>query len=191
MPVLVIQERRRLYRESMTACLKRQLDAFDVIEGVADAAGLLRLAESRHLDHAVIEVDGVSWDVAVLAGRLRHHNPSLQLIGLAASVRSSAIEGVRILSRVAGPDQVAELVCPGHAREVPFVLTSSSSSASSPLSGQQLRVLALLSLGMTVAEVAARLSLSERAVTKAKVVIFSKLGVQSQAHAVASALAAG
>jgi DNA-binding CsgD family transcriptional regulator len=44
---------------------------------------------------------------------------------------------------------------------------------------------------MTVAEVAARLSLSERAVTKAKVVIFSKLGVQSQAHAVASALAAG
>ena len=70
------------------------------------------------------------------------------------------------------------------------MLTSSSSSASSPLSGQQLRVLALLSLGMTVAEVAARLRLSEGAVTKAKVAIFSKLGVQSQAHAVASALAA-
>jgi len=42
---------------------------------------------------------------------------------------------------------------------------------------------------MTVAEVAARLRLSEGAVTKAKVAIFSKLGVQSQAHAVASALA--
>jgi len=61
MPLLVVQERRRLYRESMTACLKRQLGAFDVIEGVADAAGLLRLAESRQLDHAVIEVDGVPW----------------------------------------------------------------------------------------------------------------------------------
>jgi DNA-binding NarL/FixJ family response regulator len=191
MPLLVIQERRRLYRESMTACLKRQLDAFDVTDGVADAAGLLRLAESRHIDHAVIEVDGVPWDVAALAGSLRRHNPLVQVIGLSASVRSSAIEGVRVLSRVAGPDQLAELVCPGNAREVPFVLTSSPASASGPLSGHQLRVLALLSLGMTVAEVAARLSLSERAVTKAKVVIFSKLGVQSQAHAVASALAAG
>jgi two-component system response regulator DesR len=191
MPLLVVQERRRLYRESMTACLKRQLGAFDVIEGVADAAGLLRLAESRQLDHAVIEVDGVPWDVAVLAGSLRRHNPLVQVIGLAASVRSSVIEGVRTLPRVAGPDQVAELVAPGHVSEAPFVLTSSPSSASSPLSGQQLRVLALLSLGMTVAEVAARLSLSEGAVTKAKVAIFSKLGVQSQAHAVASALAAG
>ena len=71
------------------------------------------------------------------------------------------------------------------------MLTSSPAGASSPLSGQQLRVLALLSLGMTVAYVAARLSLSERAVAKAKVAIFSRLGVQSQAHAVASALAVG
>lgn len=175
----------------MTACLKRQLDAFDVAEGVADAAGLLRLAESRHLDHAVIEVDAVPWDVAMLAGGLRRHNPSVQVIGLSVSARSSAIEGVRSLSRVAGPDQVGELVSPGHAREVSFVLTSSASSASSPLSGQQLRVIALLSLGMTVAEVAVRLRLSELAVTKAKRAIFAKLGVQSQAHAVASALAAG
>jgi DNA-binding CsgD family transcriptional regulator len=133
----------------------------------------------------------VPWDVALLAGSLRCHNPSVQVIGFSASARSSAIDGVRILSRVAGPDQVAELVCPGHRRELPFVLTCSPSSASSPLSGQQLRVLALLSLGMTVAEVAARLSLSERAVTKAKVAIFSKLGVQSQAQALANALAAG
>ena len=44
---------------------------------------------------------------------------------------------------------------------------------------------------MTVAEVAVRLSTSERAVTKAKVAIFAKLGVQSQARAVATALAAG
>lgn len=191
-PLLVVQERRRLYRESMTACLKRQLDAFDVIEGVADAAGLLRLAESRHLDHAVIEVDGVPWDVARLVRSLRCHNSSVRVIGLATSVRSSAAtEGVRMLSRFAGPDQVADLVAPGHASEAPFVLTSSPAGASSPLSGQQLRVLALLSLGMTVADVAARLSLSERAVAKAKVAIFSRLGVQSQAHAVASALAAG
>jgi len=190
-PLLVVQERRRLYREAMTACLKRRLDAFDVAEGVADAAGLLRLAESRHLDHAVIEVDGVPWDVAMLAGSLRRHNPSVQVIGLSASARTSAIEGARILSHVAGPDQVAELVSPGHVHDVPFVLTSGASSGSSPLSGQQLRVLALLSLGLTVAEVAVRLSLSERAVAKAKVAIFAKLGVASQARAVAGALAAG
>jgi DNA-binding CsgD family transcriptional regulator len=127
----------------------------------------------------------------MLAGSLRRHNPSVQVIGLSASARTSAIEGARILSHVAGPDQVAELVSPGHLHDVPFVLTSGASSGSSPLSGQQLRVLALLSLGLTVAEVAVRLSLSERAVTKAKVAIFAKLGVASQARAVAGALAAG
>jgi hypothetical protein len=40
------------------------------------------LAESRHLDHAVVEVDGLPWDVAMLAGSLRCHNPSVQVIGL-------------------------------------------------------------------------------------------------------------
>jgi len=59
----------------MTACLKRQLDAFDVIEGVADAAGLLRLAESRHLDHAVIEVTGFPGTWQCLAGRLPPPQP--------------------------------------------------------------------------------------------------------------------
>jgi hypothetical protein len=63
-PLLVVQERRRLYRESMTACLKRQLGAINISEGVTDAAELLRLAEVSSLDHAVIEVDEVPWDVA-------------------------------------------------------------------------------------------------------------------------------
>ena len=78
----------------------------------------------RHLDHALIEVDGVPWDVATLVGSLRLHNVSMQLIGLSASARPPAIEGVRALSRAAGPDQVAELVSPGHPYDVPFVLTS-------------------------------------------------------------------
>jgi DNA-binding CsgD family transcriptional regulator len=39
--------------------------------------------------------------------------------------------------------------------------------------------------------VAARLGLSERAVAKSKTAIYAKLGAQSQAQAVASALAAG
>ena len=52
-------------------------------------------------------------------------------------------------------------------------------------------MLALLSLGLTAAEVAARLGLSERGVAKSKTAIYAKLGAQSQAQAVASALAAG
>ncbi len=39
--VLVVQERRRFYRESMTVFLRRQLRTTEVLEGVADAAGLL------------------------------------------------------------------------------------------------------------------------------------------------------
>ena len=52
-------------------------------------------------------------------------------------------------------------------------------------------MLALLSLGLTAPEVAARLGLSERGVAKSKAAIYARLGAQSQAQAVASALAAG
>ncbi len=62
---------------------------------------------------------------------------------------------------------------------------------SGPLTDQQLRVLALLSLGLTASTVAARLGLSERGVAKSKMAIFTKLGAQSQAQAVATALANG
>jgi DNA-binding NarL/FixJ family response regulator len=190
-PVLVVQERRRLYREAMTAFLRRQLGRTEVMPGVPDADGLLALAEEVRLGHAVIEADGVPWDVAALAASLRARHGDICLIGLTTSARPVPLEGVTVLPRGATPDQVVQLVEPHTDRATPFVLSVASSNGSGPLTEQQLRVLALLSLGLTVAGVAARLGLSERGVAKSKAAIFAKLGVQSQAQAVAAALANG
>jgi DNA-binding CsgD family transcriptional regulator len=189
--VLVVQERLRLYRESMTACLRRQLDGIEVAAGARDAAELREMAEREQIAHAVIEADKVPWSVGALAAALHQQNPDVQVIGLFASARPPICEGVVLLPRGTSPEQVADLVQPGKDRPVQFVLTAASTSAQGPLTGQQLRILALLSLGFTVTEVASRLGLSERGVTKSKVAIFAKLGVQSQAQAVAKALATG
>ena len=190
-PVLVVQERRRFYRESMTAFLRRQLGSTDVGDGVADAGRLMDVAERGRLDHAVIEADGVPWDVGALAAYLRRRHQDIQLIGLTTSSRPARSEGIALVPRNAPPDQVAKLVEPDALRATPFVLSVATGNGNGPLTDQQLRVLALLSLGLTVAGVAARLGLSERGVAKSKMAIFAKLGAQSQAQAVATALATG
>ncbi len=189
--MLVVQERSRFYRECMTACLRRQLDGTEVMDGVSDGAALIAVAEHRPLDYAVFEADGVPWDVRALVASLRGSRGGARLIGLFTSARPALLDGVTLLPRSAAPEQIAQLVQPGRDREVPFLLTATTSGESGPLTAQQLKVLALLSLGLTAAEVASRLGLSERGVAKSKTAIYTKLGVQSQAQAVASALASG
>ncbi len=189
--VLVVQERFRFYREAMTACLRQQLDGTEVMAGVSDATGLVELAVGHPLDHAVIEADGVPWDVPAVVAAVRSRRPDVKLIGLFTSTRPVSCHGVTLLPRTVPPEQIAQLVQPGSDRQVPFLLTATTSSERGPLTAQQLKVLALLSLGLTAAEVASRLGLSERGVAKSKTAIYAKLGAQSQAQAVASALAAG
>ena len=47
----------------MTVFLRRQLGKTEVLPGVPDADALLALPAEVRLDHAVIEADGVPWDV--------------------------------------------------------------------------------------------------------------------------------
>ncbi len=175
----------------MTACLRRHLDGMEVIDGVPDPALLFEVAERLTLAHAVIEADDVPWDVSGLASTLRRRHPEVRVIGLTTAARPAPCSGVLLLPRSATPEQLAELVQPGPERTVPFVLTAASSNGNGVLNSQQLRVLTLLGLGLTAADVANRLGMSERGVSKSKAAIFVKLGVQSQSQAVATALAMG
>lgn len=187
----MVQERRRLYRESMTACLRRHIDGVEVADGVSEPASLLDLSERLALSHVVIEADNVPWDVSGLVSALHRQNPEAEVIGLTTVGRPAPRPGITLLPRSATPEQLAELVQPGRERTVPFVLTAASTDGNGVLSSQQLRVLALLGLGLTAADVANRLGMSPRGVSKSKMAIFAKLGVQSQAQAVGVALATG
>ncbi len=157
----------------------------------ADAAALVELAAAHPVNYGLIEVDGVPWDVPAVVAAIRAHRPDVKLIGLFTSARPGVYDGVTLLPRTAPPEQIAQLLEPGPDREVPFLLTATTGSERGPLTAQQLKVLSLLSLGLMTADVASRLGLSERGVAKSKSAIYAKLGAQSQAQAVANALAAG
>ncbi len=130
--VLVVQERFRFFRESMTACLRQQLDSLHVVDGVRDAVGLLDLAERRPLDNAVIEADGVPWDVPTLVTALQALRPGMRLIGLFRASRPAACDGMALLPRTVAPEQITQLVQPGADRTAPFLLTATTSGERGP-----------------------------------------------------------
>jgi DNA-binding CsgD family transcriptional regulator len=139
---------------------------------------------------AVVAADGVPWEVPVLVATLRDRRPGMKLIGL-FKTRPVPCDGLTLLPRTAAPEQVFQLAQPGSYQAVPFLLMATANSERGPLTVQRLRVIALLSPGgLTAPEVAARLGSSERGVAKSKAAIYAKWGAQSQAQAVASALAA-
>lgn len=188
--LLAVQERQRLFRESFCVALRQDLPFADVL-GAAGPEELLDLAGRAPLAYAVLEVGSVPWDVPGLLTAVRSARPGISFVGLATSRRQITGLDVVVVPRTAPPSRVADLVQPGHERPIPFMLTATAGARRKPLSDQQLRVLSLLSLGLTTAQVASRLGLSERAVAKAKRCVFEKLGVQSQAEALSAALATG
>jgi DNA-binding NarL/FixJ family response regulator len=189
-PVVVVQDRQRLFREALTVSLRRHLEGIEVAEGVPDAAALLALSRRVRLAHAVVEVGAVPWDVPALVEALRRENPGIAVVGLAAARPSPALD-LSVLPRTSSPVRVADLVQPGPERVLPFMLSAATGGGQKPLTDQQLKVLSLFSLGLTAAQVASRLGLSERGVAKSKQAAFAKLGVQTQAEALSAALSAG
>lgn len=189
-PLLAVQDRERLFREALCACLAHYLSNVEVVD-VAGPAPLLDLARREPLTYAVLEVGAVPWDVAELVSAVRSRRPVVQLIGLGSSTRVPARLGVTVVARTVSPARLADLVAPGSDRPLPFMLTASAGGGKRILTEQQLKVLSLLSLGLTASQVARRLGLSERGVAKSKQAAFAKLGTQSQAEALSAALAAG
>ena len=161
-----------------------------MLPGVSEPDDVLAAARSEGLTHVVLEGDALHLHVDEFLTKLYGIDPSIGVIALGPLGRVSGGTS-RALPRTASPDQIAELVQPGLKVAPSFVLSAVERSGDYLLTPQQLRVLALLSLGMTVSEIALRLGLSQRSVAKSKATIFAKLGVQSQAQAVAAAMGVG
>ncbi len=190
-PLLVVQDRQRLFREALTVSLRHYLDRVEVADGVPDAAALLELARRAPLAHAVVEVGSVPWDVEALVEALARECPGVGVVGLSSGPRPPAGLDLTVLPRSGSPERLADLVQPGPERVPPFMLSAATGGGQRPLTDQQLRVLSLLGLGLTAAQVASRLGLSERGVAKSKQAVFAKLGVQTQAEALSAALSSG
>ena len=191
---VVIQDRSRLFRE----CLQLQFasnSAIQVVRCVGDGAPLVDACGTGTGWVAVFEGGGVPWDVGELVGSLRarmgnavlvgtlppgHHNPKM-IEGVTYVCRSSSWQ---TLMRALGGESVGEafVVAPRMDRrgDVPDSLTQ-----------RELQVLALISGGLTTAQIATRLGISPKTVENRRQSLFAKLGVQNQSHAIAVAIRTG
>jgi DNA-binding NarL/FixJ family response regulator len=195
----VVQERRRLLREGLALWIAAQ-DDLQLAGAVASGAELVALCADQSPDFAVFEADAEEWDPLEIARTLRRRHPALRLVGtvgdrgaeqgpalgagMAALVKRSAGVGA-VLAAVRGSGTVVDL------RSVERQPRVEPSDLRTILTDRELEILMLIGSGLAAREIADRLRISPKTVDNHKQRIYAKLGVQSQAHAVAVAIRAG
>jgi DNA-binding NarL/FixJ family response regulator len=190
---LVIQERKRFIRVGLADVLDAHPQL--VVVDAVDTADELRAATAAHRpDAAVIELDA-PWDLRSLVSDLRSHMSGIRITALhhgrltdhgrlptEARIDAAAAYGggaAAIISAVlAEPVAVPTAKPCDDRRRLP---------SRTVLTPREQEVLRHLAEGMTAASCARALRVSPKTVDNHKQRIFSKLGVQNQAHAVALA----
>jgi DNA-binding NarL/FixJ family response regulator len=195
---IAIQDRQRLYREGVALVVGGESD-LEVVATAATATELVAATAEADIDLVVLEFDVEDWDAANLVAALRERHPGLAVIGLLpgdddvlppwahqAGVRSgfprnagihAFLRTVRSLPSLARPVRAEQVV---RLDECPPILSL-----------REIQVLGEIGAGSTTRVVAEAMGISPKTVENHKQRIFTKLGVQNQAHAVAVAMRQG
>lgn len=196
---VAIQDRQRLYREGVALVLADEPD-LEVVATAATAVELVAATAGCDVDLVVVELDVVEWDACRLVAALRKRHPGLAVVGLLpgddtdlparayrAGVRSvfPRNAGMRAFLRT-----VRSLPNPSRAA-VPAERVVNLDERRPVLSHREIQVLGEIGSGSTTRRVAQVMGISPKTVESHKQRIFAKLGVQSQAHAVAVAMRRG
>jgi DNA-binding NarL/FixJ family response regulator len=195
---LVLQQRRRLYREGLVALLADH-PSLQVVGAAAAEDDLLDLCVELQPDVVLIELDAEAWDPCRLAQRVQKVSPQTRFVGMYATDDASRIcararraQIRHVVSRDLGIDEVTEaLLAAGEDRTVPIVVPPSDGNVRGMLTPREVGVLELISAGLTSKEISDGLRITHKTVENHKQRIFAKLGVQNQAHAVAVAIRHG
>jgi DNA-binding NarL/FixJ family response regulator len=195
---IAIQDRQRLFRDGLAMVLDAEPD-LAVVATTATASELVAAAADQTVDVVVLELDSSDWDACRLVAALRKHNPHLAVVGTWADndVLPSARAyqaGVRtIFPRNAGIRTLLQTVrsLPQHSpAPVPRQVVRLDERRAL-LTHREVQVLGAIGGGATTRGVANRMGISPKTVENHKQRIFTKLGVQNQAHAVSIALRKG
>jgi DNA-binding NarL/FixJ family response regulator len=168
----------RLLRDGIALALDAEPD-LEVVAVVADAPALAEAIDRhRPVDFAVVDLDGFPRAHPLSPRR------GVRLVGLTARPADALPEACRlgVTAIVAHEDGLAGLVHAIRRCPVPTV---------PPLTPREAEVLRAVAEGHSAREIARRLDVSPKTVDNHKHRIYAKLGVQSQAHAVAVATRAG
>jgi DNA-binding NarL/FixJ family response regulator len=192
--IVLIQDRSRLFRESLATLIGAQ-SPFRVDVAVDDAEVLRAAISRQRLNAVVFEATTVPWDVSAMVGEIKGLTPDIALIGTYPHEYRSHLSspGVRYVKRTSPVAQFLRAV-----RGSPPASDGGMGSGSQPptsvselITRREFQVLALISGGLTTAQIAARLGISAKTVENRKQALFTKLGVQNQSHAVAVAMRTG
>jgi DNA-binding NarL/FixJ family response regulator len=189
---LVIQDRSRLFRESLLA-LMPTVSTIKVLGVVADPMELIDSCHSLRPDAALFESIGASWSVGEVVAPLVQQLGEPVLVGTYPHEkhRHQGLEGVTMVSRTASCRQFA-LALQGSDIDTDIEQPDDRLNAvSESLTRREFQVLALIGGGYTTAQIARRIGLSPKTVESRRQSLFAKLGVQNQSHAIAVAMRTG
>ena len=191
-----VQERRRLLREGLALWIDAQPDL--ELAGVACTGPELLVACAADApDFVVFEADGdgADWDPTETGRALRRAHPRARLVATVEDLAEAAClaEVCAVVPRAGGVAVVIDAVRgrPGELRPVPSPTNTDQLHLTTLLTRRELDILRLIGAGLSGPEIAARLGISRKTVDSHKQRMFTKLGVQSQAHAVAVAVRTG
>jgi DNA-binding NarL/FixJ family response regulator len=195
---IAVQDRQRLYREGIALVLGTEPD-LEVVVTAASAAELVAGTAGETIGLVVLELEVDGWDACRLVAALRNRHPKLAVIGITAgagdALPARAYQaGVRsVFPRNAGVRTLLRTIrsLPSPSRKVPTARIVNLDERRPLLSAREVEVLDEISAGGTTRHVAACMGISPKTVENHKQRIFSKLGVQNQAHAVAVAMRRG
>lgn len=205
---IAVQERQRFYREGLVMVLDAEPD-LAVAGSAADAKELVRVFGASTPDVVLLELDASEWDPFRLTGALRRRRRGLIVVGIAPSTdrilaTNAAQAGMRaVVAREGGIPALLQAVRLGPGRLTVSGLRPARRSYRSTrddgpaapvrntLTPRQLEVLTLVGGGLTTREISCELGISAKTVENHKQRIFERLGVNNQAHAVATAMRLG
>lgn len=179
---MVIQDRSRLYRDSLRLLLQHH---GLIVTAVATPGELTAMPGA--VSAFVLEGDGVPWDVGAVAADLRRRHGDVRILATAARARHRHPSSDVVMVDRHAPSAALARAVHGDAPAP----TRPEAAAAAMLTARELQVLSLISGGFTTAQIAARLTLSIKTVEGKRQALFTKLGVQNQAAAVAAAIRAG
>jgi two-component system, NarL family, response regulator DesR len=192
---LLLADDQKLIRSALAALLALQED-FEVVASVGRGDEVVAAARNYHPDVALLDIDMPGIDGLAAAGVLAQEVPEcrsliLTTFGRPGYLRRAMESGAYgFVVKDAPPEQLADAirrVVAGERVVDPALAAASLASGASPLTARERDVLVAARLGVTVAEMAEKLCLSEGTIRNYLSTAIAKTGTRNRAEAVRKA----
>lgn len=194
---VVVQDQRRFVREGLTLALGSVVGV-EVVGTAATSSELVGLCQSRRPDSVVLTLRSEQWCVPQVVATLRRRQCALRVFGTYEEITRPELDRAHragVVQAIPESAGVGALVSALRDQGRTPIVTPVADRRQAPrphrLTPRETEVLTFIARGCTAAEVAEALGISPKTVENRKQALFSKLGVQNQAHAVSVALRHG